>query len=137
MRDTAVVLRKKHAVVRDAAVVLRRKHAVVRHKMYKYVVVHTSKRDKPFNAQANAKHQSSNNMAKGLVSRIAVVPVKARIGAAQRIPGICGEQRNALNGSAPVFSSLRNGMADTMRSTKNRGLSCQQRSAQHHSINTA
>ena len=76
---------------------LRKKHAVVRHKIYiKYAVVHTSNRDKSFNAQANAKHQSSNNMAKGLVSRIAVVLAKARISAAKRIPGICGEQRNAL-----------------------------------------
>ena len=30
--------------------------------------MHTSNRDESFNAQANAKHQSSNNMAKGLVS---------------------------------------------------------------------
>ena len=36
-------------------------------------------------------------------------------------------------GSAAVFSWLRGGMADTMRSTENRGLSCQQRNAQHHS----
>ena len=75
---------------------LRKKHAVVRHEVYKYAVVHTSNRDKPFNAQANAKHQSSNNMAKGLLSRIAVVPIKARINAAKCIPGIRGEQRNAL-----------------------------------------
>ena len=32
-----------------------------------------------------------------------------------------------------MFSWLRGGMADTMRSTENRGLSCQQRNAQHHS----
>ena len=75
---------------------LRKKHAVVRHGVYKYAVVHTSNRDKSFNAQANAKHQSSNNMAKELVFKIAVVLVKARISAAKRIPGICGEQRNAL-----------------------------------------
>ena len=36
--------------------------------MYKYAVEHTSNRDESFNAQANPKHQSSNNMAKGLVS---------------------------------------------------------------------
>ena len=80
----------------DTAVVLRKKHAVVRHKVNKYAAVHTSNRDKSFNAQANAKHQSSNNMAKGLVSRVAVVLIKARISAAKRTPGICGEQRNAL-----------------------------------------
>ena len=84
------------AVVRDTAVVLRKKHAVVRHKTYKYAVVHTSNRDKSFNAQANAQHQSSNNMAKGLVSRIALVLAKARISAAKRKPGIRGEQKNAL-----------------------------------------
>ena len=82
--------------MRDTAVVLRKKHAVVRHEIYKYAAMHTSNRDKSFNAQANAKHQSSNNMAKGLVSRIAAVLIKARINAAKRIPGICGEQRNAL-----------------------------------------
>ena len=54
--------------MRDTAVVLRKKHAVVRHEIYKYAVVHTSNRDKSFNAQANTKHQSSNNMAKGLAS---------------------------------------------------------------------
>ena len=75
---------------------LRKKHAVVRHEIYKYAVVHTSNRDKSFNAQANAQHQSSNNMAKGLVSKIAVLLVKARISAAKRILGICEEQRNAL-----------------------------------------
>ena len=80
----------------DTAIVLRKKHAVVPHEIYKYAVVHTSNRDKSSNAQANAKHQSSNNMAKGLVSRIAVVLVKTRVSAAERIPGICGEQRNAL-----------------------------------------
>ena len=69
------------AVVRDTAVVLRKKHAVV----------YTSNRDESFNAQANTKRQSSNNMAKGLVSRIAIVLVKARFSAAKRIPGICGE----------------------------------------------
>ena len=57
----------------DTAAVLRKKRAVVRHKIYKYAVVHTNNKDKFFNAQANAKHQSSNNMAKGLVSRIAIV----------------------------------------------------------------
>ena len=82
--------------MRGTAVVLRKKHAVVRHDIYKYAVVHTSNRNKSFDAQANAKHQSSNNMAKGLVSRIAVVLVKARISAAKRIPCICEEQRNAL-----------------------------------------
>ena len=60
--------------MRDTAVVLRKKHAVVRHKIYiKYAVVHTSNKDKSLNAQANAKHQSSKNMAKGLAQRIAVV----------------------------------------------------------------
>ena len=82
--------------MRDTAVVLRKKHAVVQHDIYKYAVVHTSNRDKSFDAQANAKHQSRNNMAKGLVSRIAVVLVKDRISAAKRILGICEEQRNAL-----------------------------------------
>ena len=91
MRITAVVV-----VVRDTAVVLRKKHAVVRHYIYKYAVVRTSNRDKSFNVQANAKHQSGNNMAKGPVSIIAVVLAKARISAAKRIPGICGEQRNGL-----------------------------------------
>ena len=67
--------------MRDTAVVLRKKHAVVRHEIYKYAVVHTSNRDKFFNAQANAKHQSSNNMAKGLVTKIAVMLAKARINA--------------------------------------------------------
>ena len=57
-------------------------------------------RNKSFNAQANAKHQSSNNMAKGLVSRIAVVLEKARISVAKRIPGICGEQKRANYGNA-------------------------------------
>ena len=42
------------------------------------------------------------------------------------------KQKNCV-GSAAVFSWLRGGMADTMRSTENRGLSCQQRNAQHHS----
>ena len=37
------------------------------------------------------------------------------------------------NGSQPVFSWLSDGMADTKRTTKNRGLSCQQRNAEHHS----
>ena len=82
--------------MRDTAVVLRKKHAVVRHEIYKYAVVHTSNRDKSFNAQANAKHQSSNNMAKGLVSRIAVVLIKDRISEAKSIPDVCREQRNAL-----------------------------------------
>ena len=86
--------------MRDTAVVLRKKHAVVRHEIDKYAVVHTSNRDKSLNAQANAKHQSSNNMAKGLVSRIAVVLAKARISAAKRIPGICGEQKRANYGNA-------------------------------------
>ena len=89
MRDTAVVLRKKHAVVRHEI----HKHAVVRHEIHRYA----SNRDKSFNAQANAQHQSSNNMAKGLVSKIAVLLVKARISAAKRIPGICGEQRNTIS----------------------------------------
>ena len=90
---------------------LRKKHAVVRHEIYKYAVVHTSNRDKSSNAQANAQHQSSNNMAKVLVSKIAVLQVKARISAAKCIPGICGN-RNALitvmqrvPGSAAEFSS--------------------------------
>ena len=61
----------------------------------KYAIVHT-KMTEISPLLPNAKHQSSNNMAKGLVSRIAVVLVKARISAAKRIPGICGEQRNAL-----------------------------------------
>ena len=56
--------------MRGTAVVLRKKHAVVRHDIYKYAVVHTSNRNKSFDAQANAKHQSSNKMAKGLVSKI-------------------------------------------------------------------
>ena len=76
---------------------LRKKHAVVQHDIYKYAVEHTSNRDKSFNAQANAKHRSSNNMAKGLVSRIAVVLIKARISAAKRIPGIRGEQRHTIS----------------------------------------
>ena len=57
-------------------------------------------------------------MAKGFVSRIAVVLVKARISAAKRIPGICGEHRNTLitvmqrvPGSAPVFSAPQGGIA--------------------------
>ena len=83
--------------MRDTAVVLRKKHAVVRHEIYKYAVEHTSNRDKSFNAQANAQHQSSNNMAKGLFSKIAVLLVKARISAAKSIPGICGEQRNTIS----------------------------------------
>ena len=77
--------------MRDTAVVLRKKHAVMRHEIYKYEVVHTSDRDKSFNAKANAKHQSSNNTAKGLVSEKAVLLVKARITAAKCIPGICRE----------------------------------------------
>ena len=36
-------------------------------------------------------------------------------------------------GSQPVFSWLSSVMADTKISAKNRGLSCQQRNAQHHS----
>ena len=83
--------------MRDTAVVLRKKHAVVRHEIYKYAVVHTSNRDKSFNAQANAQHQSSNNMAKGLVSKIAVLLVKARISAAKCIPGICREQKHTIS----------------------------------------
>ena len=43
------------------------------------------------------------------------------------------ERNRKCIGSQPMFSWLRRGMADTMRSTKNRGLSCQQRNAQHHS----
>ena len=86
--------------MRDTAVVLRKKHAVARHDIYKYAVVHTSNRDKSFNAQAKAKHQSSNNMAKGLVSKISVMLVKARISAAKCIPGICGEQKRANYGNA-------------------------------------
>ena len=77
--------------MRNTAVVLRKKHPVVRHEIYKYAVVHTGNRDKSFNAQANAKHQSSNNIAKGLVSKIAVMLVKARTCAAKRIPCICRE----------------------------------------------
>ena len=42
--------------MRDTAVVLRKKQAVARHEIYKYAVVHTSNRNKSFNAQANAKH---------------------------------------------------------------------------------
>ena len=83
--------------MRDTAVVLRKKHAIVRHEIYKYAVVHTSNRDKSFNSQANAEHQSSNNMAKGLVSKIAVMLVKARISAAKGIPGICGEQKHTIS----------------------------------------
>ena len=75
---------------------LRKKHAVVRHKICKYAVVHTSDTDKSCNSQANAKHQSSNNMAKRLVSRIAVVLIKDRISEAKSIPDVCREQRNAL-----------------------------------------
>ena len=56
--------------MRDTALALRKEHAVVRHEIYKYAVVHTGNRDKSSNAQANAKHQSSNNMAKQLFSRI-------------------------------------------------------------------
>ena len=83
--------------MRDTAVVLRKKHAVVRHEIFKYALVHTRNRDKSFNAQANAKHQSSKNMAKGLVSKMAVMLAKARISAAKRIPGICGEQRHTIS----------------------------------------
>ena len=36
-------------------------------------------------------------------------------------------------GSQPMFSWLSSVRADTKRTTKNRGLSCQQRNAQHHS----
>ena len=75
--------------MRDTATVQRKKHAVVRHEIYKYSILHTSNGNKSFNAQAIAKHQSSNNMAKGLVSRIAIVLAKARISAAKRTPGIC------------------------------------------------
>ena len=57
-------------------------------------------RDTSSDAQAKAKHQSSNNMAKGFVTMIAVVLVKARISAAKRIPGICGEQKRANYGNA-------------------------------------
>lgn len=45
----------------------------------------------------------------------------------------CPKETEKCVGSQPVFSWLRGGMADTMRSTENRGLSCQQRNAQHHS----
>ena len=38
--------------MRDTAVVLRKKHAVVRHEIYKYAIVHTSSKNKSFNAQA-------------------------------------------------------------------------------------
>ena len=82
--------------MRGTAVVLRKKYAVVRHDICKYAIMHTSNRNKSFDAQGNAKHQSSNIMTKGLVSRITVVLIHVRISAAQRIPGICEEQRNAL-----------------------------------------
>ena len=75
---------------------IRKKCAIVRHEIFKYAMAHTNNKNKSCNAQANTKHQSSNNMAKGLVSRIAVVLGKARISAAKRIPGIYGEQKNAL-----------------------------------------
>ena len=77
--------------MRDTAVVLREKHSVGRLEIYKYAVVHTSNGDKSCNAQAYAKHQSINNMVTGIVSKLAVTLVKARIGAAKRLPGICRE----------------------------------------------
>ena len=49
----------------------------------------------------------------------------------------CPGRNKKSIGSQLVFSWLRGGMADTMKSTKNRGLSCQQRNAQHHSNDTA
>ena len=45
----------------------------------------------------------------------------------------CPKETEKCVGSAAVFSWLSSVMADTMRSTENRGLSCQQRNAQHHS----
>ena len=44
--------------------------------------------------------KAANNMAKGLVSKIAKMRLKARISAAKRIPGICGEQKRANYGNA-------------------------------------
>ena len=45
----------------------------------------------------------------------------------------CPKETEKGIGSQPVFSWLSGDMADTMRTTENRGLSCQQRNAQHHS----
>ena len=45
----------------------------------------------------------------------------------------CPKETEKGIGSQPVFSWLSGVMADTKRTTKNRGLSCQQRNAQHHS----
>ena len=45
----------------------------------------------------------------------------------------CPKETEKSIGSQPVFSWLSCVMADTKRTTKNRGLSCQQRNAQHHS----
>ena len=77
-------------------------------------------RDEFYNAQAKTKHQSSNNMAKEFVSRIAEVLEKARISEATRILGIFGQRENALIveiqrvpvGSLSVFPSLLSSMDD-------------------------
>ena len=45
----------------------------------------------------------------------------------------CPKETEKGIGSQPVFSWLSGVMADTKRTTKNRGLSCQQRNDQHHS----
>ena len=66
--------------MQDTAVVLRN-----RHEIYNYAEVHTSNDDHSFNAQANATHQSSNNMVQGRVSKLTIMLVKDRIIAAERI----------------------------------------------------
>ena len=63
----------------------------------KYAVVRKSNRDKFCNAQANAKHQNSNNMTKGIAPKTALMLVKARISAAKYIPGICRGQKHTIS----------------------------------------
>ena len=56
------------AIVRDTAVVLSKKHEIVRCEIFKYVIVHTSNKYKFFDVQANAKQKNSNYIAERLVS---------------------------------------------------------------------
>ena len=68
---------------------------------------------------SSAKKEIRSSAAYSNNAHIATVLIKARISAARRIPGICGERVNALIcivrkcvGSQPVFSSLQGGMDD-------------------------
>ena len=69
-----------------------------------------SNRDKFFNAQANAKHQSSNNIAKELVQRIAVVLVKAFV-LPRRRSGQCSRFAGGQAGGVVSWPNRPNGVS--------------------------